>query len=459
MSNETDDDAERAIHNKIAGFLKAHPDVERVEAIFPTINNINRGKWVPAKDAAKKLSQGLRLPVSTYALDSWGIDVDEAGLGIVNGDPDGVAYPVLDSLSLSQANGTPAAQVLMMMNLRDQSSSPCPYDPRQQLVAQVEKLNAAGLSATVALELEFYLLKPLSQTSGKAEPFLPTPVGNLNNLDHMIHFDGVLSDVRRACEIQNVDADVVIGEAGMCQFEINFKHCDDPLRACDQAVLFKRIVKQCAANHGMLASFMAKPFGEDLGSGMHMHVSLLDKAGQNRFAKGASETTPSPTLVNAVGGLLDSMHQFQAIFAPNLNSFRRLHGGEFAPNLCNWGIDHRAAAVRIPEYQGVGSRLEHRICGADANPYLSLASVLAGIMHGLEKDCDPGPPIGDKNVRFDKLNHDWLATVELFENSNLVRNTFGKEFQNVYSTVRKHEISKLLTQVSDVETALYLADI
>lgn len=440
------------IISKLNQFVSRNPDIERIEAIFPTINGIYRGKWVPVADIAKLANGSMRLPVSTYALDSWGLDVEASGLGIINGDPDGVGMAIPETLSRMPWSKAPAAQVMMTMNMRDDEKSPCPYDPRQQLANMANRLAEKGLTPVIATELEFYLLKPADPQNPIPVPFHKVTTGNLNDLDQMMVFESVLNQIRDACTAQNVLADVMIAEAGMCQFEINFKHIDDPLRAADQAMLFKRIVKGCAKMHGMEATFMAKPFGDDLGSGMHAHVSVLDKNGGNIFTAN-DDNGPAKTLLHATGGLLTSMKELQAIFAPNLNSYRRLHAGTFAPNLVNWGLDHRGVAVRLPEISGPAARLEHRICGADVNPYLALTAILGGMLHGIEKEIDPGKQLDAKTT----LHHDWLTSIRDFENSNLAVDIFGESFHRVYTIVRKHEQQRLTSTISDVELKLYLA--
>ena len=441
----------------IAEFLSKNPDIERIEAIFPTINGIYRGKWIPAADFAKLTNGTLRLPVSTYALDSWGIDVKASGLGIANGDPDGIGKAVPHTLSRVSWAIAPTAQIIMTMSMRDQESSPCPYDPRQQLAMMCQRFEKKGLTPVLATELEFYLIKTTDKNNPRPEPYLEITNGNLNHLDQMLDFEPVLNEIRLACDTQNVVADVMIAEAGMCQFEINFKHLDDPLRAADQAMLFKRIVKGCAIKHGMEATFMAKPFGEDLGSGLHVHVSLLDQSGANIFDQNIQSSTPGDQLRYATGGLLDSMAELQAIFAPNQNSYRRLQSGSFSPDEINWGYDHRAAAIRLPEINGPAARLEHRICGADANPYLTLTAILGGILHGLDNRIEPGQPLtSDDYQATSRLTKDWAGTVEQFENSPLAKSIFGEAFHHVYVNLRNHEISEMAKKVSDVEYAVYL---
>ena len=443
--------------SRLTEFAAANPDIERIEAIFPTINGIYRGKWLPASDLDKLTNGTMRLPISTYTLDTWGFDVEASGLGIISGDPDGIAFGVPETIARIAWSKEPAAQIIMTMFSRDEKALPCPYDPRQQLAAMAARFAQRDLTPVVAMELEFYLIKPVDEQNPRPQPFRETATGNLNDLDQMQMFEPVLNEIRSACKAQNVMADVMIAEAGMCQFEINFKHLPDALRAADQAMLFKRIVKGCAQMHDMQATFMAKPFGDDLGNGLHIHVSVLDGKGNNIFDDGNASTEPATKLLHATGGLLDCMGEMQAIFAPNPNSYRRLQSGSFAPDKINWGLDHRAAAIRLPQITGPASRLEHRICGADANPYLTLSAILGGMLHGWDNKIVPGERLEKNNNTGHKgLHLNWAGAVEEFSKSSLAQSIFGDDFHRIYTNLRKHEIGKMAKLVSDVELKLFL---
>lgn len=442
----------------ICNFLEENPNIERIEAIFPTINGIARGKWIPVSQIEKLATQGIRLPKSTYALDCWGIDVEETGLGIVSGDSDGIGLPIAHTLSPIPWSLSPAAQIIMTMVLPDRENTPWMMDPRQQLTQQVDRLAKCGLRAVVAMELEFYLIKPVKPGkpihAEQVAPFLDHKGGNLNNLDVMQVYEPVLTEIQAVCKQQQVDIDVAIAEAGMGQFELNFNHSDDALKAADQAFLFKRIVKNVARKHDMDATFMAKPFADDLGSGLHVHVSIVDMQGDNCFSAPADGEL-SLLLEQAVGGLLDSMTDMQAIFAPNLNAWRRLGPGSFAPSHANWGFDHRGVAIRIPQSSGKNARLEHRICGADANPYLVLSAILAGIQHGWDQKLDPGKAVGE-NTSPRTLHTEWYQGLCAWDQSNLAGQFFGEEFKRIYSVVRHHEYATLRKQISDIELALLI---
>lgn len=434
-------------------FLATHPGVERIELLFPDMNGVMRGKWY-SPDSIDKLAAGkVRLPMSTYALDIAGNDVDGTGLALASGDPDGYGWPVPGTLAVKPWSPSPAAQVLMTMTTP--KGTPCPYDPRTRLAAVVERLAARGLTAVVATELEFYLYAP-GEPGDAPVPPKGLEGAQVYDMSAVSSLSPCLEDIQHACSVQGIAADVLIAEFGPGQFEINFHHTADALSMADQSILFKRLVKGCARAHDLRASFMAKPYGGDhAGSGMHAHVSLLDTAGRNIFDGGGEGLAPA--LRHAVGGALATMRPLQAIFAPHANSYRRFQPGSYAPTLASWGLDHRGVAVRLPETEGPGARLEHRICGADVNPYLALAGILGGIETGLADALDPPDAVEMGGVVTGaRLHHDWLSAVEEFSASDTARGLFGDAFHHAYTELRRSEIAMLAAEVSDVEYRTYL---
>ena len=426
-------------------FLKEHPDVGRIDVMIVDMNGLLRGKWVPSGKASKIESSEVRLPLSTSALDMWGHDVDGSGLGIISGDRDGRLAPVLSSLSAVPWSKSGTAQILAMMT--DMEGAPSPYDPRQRLEEVVGRYRAAGLTPVVACELEFFLME---------DGDYPAPVSkgsHLYDMDQMALFEPVLEDIRTACRVQGILADVVTAESGLGQFEINFEHQADALIAADWAVLFRRLVANVARSHGFKATFMAKPYGDDAGSGLHIHSSILSEGGQNLFAgaKGWER------LSHAIGGMLASMAELQLIFTPNLNSYRRLSREGFAPTKANWGHDHRAASIRVPEKSGPGARFEHRVCGADVNPYLAIAAVLGGALRGIADQIDPGVSMDqDPESSFGDLTWDWQSAVHRFQRSEAAGDIFGTDFARIYALLKQDEIRQLNRRVTDVEYETYL---
>ena len=191
-------------------------------------------------------------------------------------------------------------------------------------------------------------------------------------------------------------AGAIVSEYGAGQFEVNLHHVKDALAACDHAILLRRLVRGIARQQGLAATFMAKPFRDLDGSGMHVHFSLLDGSGRNVFGPAPPAATPDAypdTLRHAVGGMLSMLPESLAIFAPNANSYRRFRPGFFVPIAPNWGPNHRQVALRIPTSDDANVRLEHRVAGADCNPYLAMAAILAAAHAGITRRIEPPPMI------------------------------------------------------------------
>ncbi len=436
----------------LLAFLAENPDLERIELLFPDMNGIFRGKWLPPEGASKLLKGDVRLPISSYALDIWGRDVEATQLALASGDPDGFGKPIMRTLKRLPWSETPVAQVLM--TLETEPGIGCTYDPRQRLAAVVRRFAEMDLTPVVALELEFYLFRKRTAPSDPPVPPSGTTDAQLYDLDVMTELEHVLSDIRNGCDALDIPADTVTAEFGPGQFEINFRHVPDALAAADHATLFKRVVWGVAVKHGLEATFMPKPYGRETGSGMHIHVSLIDGEGHNVLA--SSDDKPSATLLKAIGGSLSTMREMQAIFAPHYNSYRRFAPGSYAPTIPDWGIDNRNTSVRIPEISGQGARLEHRVSGSDANPYLALAAVLGGILLGVRDGLDPGYPAEEGGQPRHKLYQTWNRAVEGFARSAAAADIFGKDYRRVYTACRRAEIQTMSEMVTDVEYRTYL---
>jgi glutamine synthetase len=204
-------------------------------------------------------------------------------------------------------------------------------------------------------------------------------------------FSGLLAHISAACSAQRIPAGTALAEYGPGQFEVNLHHSANVAGACDQAIRFKRLVRGVATQHGMEATFMAKPYAEMAGSGAHLHVSLLDENGRNVFA--STDPAGNDILRHAIGGLATTMSDAMLIFAPTINSYRRYRAQAYVPLNPSWGVNNRGVALRIPVSDAENRRVEHRVAGADANPYLLTAAVLAGIHPGQTRQLDPVAPL------------------------------------------------------------------
>lgn len=437
-----------------ANYCKAHGRPDRVELMLCDANAVLRGKWLPGDDEKKLADGGVRLPLSTYAPNILGAEVEETGLGIIVGDPDGQIVPIAGTLKPVPWAKSNVAQVQVEM-IDPDTGDISELSSRQLLSAMVNKLADKGLYPVLATELEFYLFKPRGDEGDAPTPPDRSPDAQNYDLEVLERTQDILDDILSAAAAQGLPTDTLIAEYGPGQFEINFHHTDDVLRAADTALWFKRLVRGVARAHKMNATFMAKPYADFPGSGMHVHASVVDKDGKNIFDDGTDG--PSQKLINAVGGTLETMRDLQAIFAPHMNSYRRFKPLSFAPSAPDWGFDNRAAGVRLPETKGPAARFEHRIAGADVNPYLTITAILGGMLHGLDCAPDVPLPLDDENaVPADALSPDWAQAVDAFEASEVAKSIFGARFQSVYTAVRRDEIKQLTHEISQVEYRTYL---
>ena len=462
----TDNLPEQGSIEELRDFLREHPRVEMAELLLPDVNGILRGKRV-GKDELKTLyTDGLKLCASTPLLDVRGEISFDITIGTRDGDPDIMSYPVAGTLAPAPwLDEAAIAQVFISMY--ELEGKPWFADPRQVLRQVCARLEASGYRPVVATEFEFYLLAagedaaPQPQAGRIPGTGLRQDGAQYGSLEDLWEYEPLLKDVRAWCEVQRVPANTALPEFSPGQFEINLHHQDDPLRACDHGVMLKRVIKGAARRHGLGAAFMAKPFAEHSGNGLHVHVSLLDENGRNVFADMAGDRRPaiSAELRHAVGGLQRTMAEAMAIFAPNANSYRRLQPSSFVPLTPDWGYNHRAVALRVPICGPEDARVEHRVAGADANPYLVVAAILAGMHYGLTNRCEPTPMIAEKTVLPEQestLPRYWDAALDRFRDSEILPAYLGEEFCRVYEIVRRSECERFHAQVGSLDYEWYL---
>jgi glutamine synthetase len=357
-----------------------------------------------------------------------------------------------------------------LLQMYADSSTPYYYDSRRVLQRVLQRFRDLQLTPVIAVELEFYLLS--DDPERRLEPrrvripgtAMEQKTPQLHALDDLHDLDAFLADVEAACVTQAVPMGTTMSEGSPGQFEINLHHVADAEAACDHAILLRRLVRGVARRHGMAATFMAQPFSEWDGSGMHVHCSLLDNAGRNLFAGNAPADRPdayAPELRSAVGGLLATLPEAQAILAPNANSFRRLGPGSFLSAVPSWGYNHRQVAVRIPPADDANVRFEHRPAGADCNPYLVVAALLAGVHHGLERRLEPPTMVGEGQLLeqdSDSGPH-WEGALTRFEHATVLPDYLGREFCATYAQCRRLEARHYREQVPDLDYLWYLGNI
>jgi len=443
--------------DNLNSLLLENPEIEAVFACVCDLNGTMRGKRLPIEQAVKILGGGLRMPLSTLSVDVWGEDIEGSELVFETGDSDGICDFTGRPIVLINWTNRPSA--LAMLWMREEDGKPFMGDPRRALAEIVDRYKERGLTPVVATEMEFYLYDPSgTQPEPPRSPITDKRLDSDGalSLDELEHFDAFLDDVYDACAEQGIPADAAISENGAGQFEINMMHVADALKAADDAVLFKRLVRGIARKHGLAATFMAKPYGERAGSGLHVHFSLENEAGENLFDNGTDEG--APLMRNAVAGLLATMQENTLVFAPHENSYRRLLPGAHAPTSVAWGYENRTAAIRIPGGSPKARRIEHRVAGADTNPYLVLASILGGAFIGIEGEMQPADPIsGDAySMKLDHLPLDWATAIEAFRRGRNIQNVYSKRLQTMLVESKTQELKRFARQVTDFEYDTYL---
>ncbi|MBW3098400.1 glutamine synthetase family protein [Pseudohoeflea coraliihabitans] len=436
-------------------FLIDNPDLESVDFLIADINGVLRGKWGPAEAISKVCEPGINLPLSIFGLDIWGREVEATGIHIETGDLDGYCRAVPGRIARAPWSSRPAAQVLLSMYTED--GDPYEIDPRNALQSVVNRFSAKGLTPVVAFELEFYLVDPAAFRSsgrmGKDEGPGPDKQ-HMYSLSELRGQSDLFAEIRSAALQQGLPIDTIIKEAAPGQFEVNLKHRADPMAAADDTVLLRRAIAECAEKHGLKATFMAKPFLEWPGNGMHVHVSVLDSNGENIFAGSEGDQR----LQHAAAGLLSTLKDTLLLYIPSFNGYRRLQAGSYAPTRIAWGRNNRSVVVRVPASDDRARRLEHRMSGADSNPYFVLAGVLGGILEGLETGTMPPPPVEGNaySVALPQLSDDMDDAIEDFERSDFIRRLFGTDLRRIFAAIKREELAAFDNEITPLERSTYL---
>ncbi|MXQ08832.1 glutamine synthetase [Alphaproteobacteria bacterium GH1-50] len=437
-------------------WLIEHPEIRAVTTAVADLNGQARGKRLPVGRAAKAAEGDMRMPLSTLNVDIWGDDIEDSPLVFETGDRDGILKPTERGFVPTPWLQTPSAMLPMWMYT--EAGDPFPGDPRHALKAVLDRYAERGWNVIAATELEFYLIDdaedvlkpPPSPRSGKRR--LGGEILSVRALDA---FEGFFTELYDACDEMGIPAETAISEAGLGQYEMNLVH-GPAMRAADDAWLFKLLVRGLARKHGFAGTFMAKPYDDWSGSGMHVHFSVLDQDGNNIFDNGGEAGTE--LLHYAVGGCLEAMTPSTLIFAPHGNSYQRLVPDAHAPTGIGWAYENRTAAIRIPAGAPVARRIEHRVAGGDTNPYMVLAAVLGAALAGIEdRKVPPAPVKGNAYARaLEQLPTAWEDAIDAFEESTLMTRIFPPSLVRNYVLTKRQEL-QYYAELSETErTDLYL---
>jgi glutamine synthetase len=453
--------ASEKLKQELENYLAAHPETRYLETLVTDINGILRGKRAARDDFSKPFGKGMNMCAATAILDSRGNTFETVPYGVRDGDPDVRGVAIAGSLAPVPWVNLPTAQVLIEMHNFD--GSLYPRDPRNVLRRALQPLRDMGLRPVMATELEFYLVEHDGERFQPKMPRipgseLPQPGLQYAMMEDLYEVEDFLADLDAICIAQNIPAGAALSEFSPGQFEINLHHVDDPLLACDHAVLLKRAVKAAANKNGLGATFMAKPFADTAGSGFHLHMSLLDANGDNVFAGESRHGPFSDQLRHAVGGLGVAMAESMAIFAPNGNSYRRHAPGNYVPASPSWGINHRGVAMRVPLSSPANTRFEHRVAGADANPYLVVAAILAGVHHGLAERCEP-QAMTAQGAEIDyqvTVPIRWPQALDAFDAATVLPNYLGADYCELFSLCRREEEGNYNAEIPTKDFEWYL---
>jgi glutamine synthetase len=447
-------------HQKFEDYITQRR-ISEVECLVADMSGTARGKILPPKKFLKgQRNRGLRIPEEVFTLTINGRYVQDTN-AVSDSAIDIYMEPDVDTVRMVPWYTEPTAQVICDAYFLN--DDPVEISPRHVLKRVLALYKEKGWRAVVAPELEFYLVKrnpdsdyPLEAAVGRSGR--KEPGGQAYGIDAANDFDPVVEDIYDYCEAQELDVDTLSHESGPAQLEINFNH-GDPLELADQVFLFKRTVRQAALKHDMYATFMAKPHADEPGSSMHIHQSVLDaRTGKNIF--GGKDGKFSKLFQSHIGGLQRYLAAALPLCAPNVNSYRRLVPDSDAPTNVHWGIDNRTVPLRVPSSDPSNTRIENRITGADANPYLAFAASLACGYLGMTERIKPSEPVTGSAYRFahtlpisldealDKLNY-----------NKALKKVLGEKFVEAYQDVKYEEMQHYRRVISSWEREYLLLNV
>ncbi|MDP1530618.1 glutamine synthetase family protein [Rhodoferax sp.] len=430
--------------------------VRDVECIFPDISGYPRGKLMPAERflAGEELRICQAIPMQAVTGDYSYNPV------FPDSDPDVRLLPDYATVALAPWANVPRA--VAIHDCLELDGSLCQFAPRSTLKGVLARYAALGLRPVVAPEIEFYLTAPNADPAqplqaplvrgGRAE--VGQSAFSLNMLNELAPF---WNELRDACRTLGIATDTWIHEVGATQYEVNLLH-GDAMAVADQAFLFKYAAREIALKHGLNAVFMAKPIAGSAGNSMHLHISVIDTEGNNVFS--LADGSESPHLGHFIAGLQTFLPELMLMLAPNVNSYRRYVAGSQAPVNLQWGYDNRTTGLRIPASGPSARRVENRLAGADANPYLAMAASLAAGLEGLQAQLASSEPLaGNGYDSAHSLPRSMEESVQAMQHSAFARTQFGDPFVTGYCAVKALEWASFQREISVWERRFLLPQV
>jgi glutamine synthetase len=447
-----------AVAQEASGFLDSHPNVQGVDVVITDCHGIGRGKLIRRHELLSLFSSGRAMPASLFGQDVAGDDVEGTGLVLCDGGGDKRCWPIPGTLALQPH--LDRGQVLVSMYEAD--GRPCDAEPRHALVRQVARAIELGLAPLGAFELEFYLIDRERDASGRHQPARCVLTGrrptarNTMSVDQLDEMSPLFEAIYAGARHLDLPLESLISEYAVGQYELTIRY-RDLLRAADDVIVAKRLIRSVARRFGVEACFMAKPFGQQAGSGMHLHLSLADRDGHNRFADDAAGRL-SGDLLHSIGGIRQTIPDTMLALAPYLNSWRRYASAVYSPVSDCWGVENRTVGIRVPATPPESRHLEHRLAGVDANPYMVAALTLAAALDGIASKRDPGPPAQGNAYSQGYpagLPRSWLESIDRFAQSEFAQGVLGAVLHRAYVAIKRAEWQRMAVEVSEAEWELY----
>lgn len=441
--------------------MLASRNIDDVELMVCDYAGIGRGKTMPRHKFIEGMrTRGLRLPESIFTMTVNGEFVLSGTMSVT--EQDIFLLPALDTLVEVPWQSEPTACVIC--DAYYETGKPVPLAPRQVLRNVLKLYEKQGWKPVVAPEFEFYLIArqpdvhsapiPPKGRSGKTE--LGTDSFSIDGVDE---YGALFDDIYDFCEVQRIQIDTLIHEAGPAQFEFNVNH-GEPLDVADQSFYFKRVVRQAAIHHNMFASFMSKPYPDNFGSAMHIHQSVEDlKTGKNIFSD--EDGNDTDLFLSHIAGLQRYLPAVMAFLAPYVNSYRRIGSGMSAPVNTHWGRENRTVGLRVPFSEPANRRIENRVAGSDVNPYLAIAASLACGYLGMMEDLRPSRPLRKSayNQRSKTLPQHFLAALDSLENCEELAPVMGEPFLRSFIDVKRREYAEYGSVLSPWETQYLMLNV
>jgi glutamine synthetase len=426
--------------------------VTSIRVLYPDLHGVARGKDVPIAEFDYVLEQGLRFCAAVMGTDLRHTPV----VGADEGYPDLIARP--DMTTMTTLPWEPGVASCLADLEPAEGGAPI-ADPRGAVRRAVEDLRAIGLDPIVGPELEFFLVQPDPAATHGIRRHVDRP-SMVYTVGPQADPDGIVRAITEALGQLGLEVLAVNHEFMNGQYEVNLRHTD-ALRAADRAFRLKAAVKDMAAQHGLVATFMGKPFNDQGGSGTHLHVSV------NRDERNASDAPGDEHGVSAVlraftAGVLAHAAGLMAFLNPTINAYRRIQPDSLAPTHANWGWDNRSTFIRIPPERGRGTRIEIRVADGAANPYLAIAAVLSAGAHGVREGLRPPSPVdgdayqADRRVIGRPLPVSLDAALEALASDEVLCHALGPEIVETFLAVKRFEVERHRAWVSDWEIAEYL---